>query len=105
MDHNEHKAIQQYMVEFVIPTPTPDYLYELVPEQQEAVHKLFGAGRLLTYTLSINRGKLWAVFLAGSESELLSYIDKMPITQYVEYQYSELMFHQSLKLLPSMSLN
>lgn len=105
MDPNDNKVIQQYMVVFVIPTPLPDHMFDMIPAQREEVDNLFSAGRLLTYTLSLDKSKLWAVFLAGSESELLRYIDMLPLSQYVEYDYQELMFHQSLKLLPSMSLN
>lgn len=105
MDHSEHKSVTQYMVEFTIPTPLPDDMFQMIPQQREEVDNLFTAGRLLSYTLSVEKNKLWAVFLASSESELLSYIDQLPLSKYIEYNYYELMFHQSLKLLPSMSLN
>ena len=95
----------QYMVEFVVPTPLPDELFQMIPEQRKEVDNLFTSGHLLSYTLSMERNKLWAVFLAGSESELLSHIDQLPLSKYMEYNYYELMFHQSLKLLPTMSLN
>lgn len=101
----ENRELSQYMVEFDVPIPFPDHLFTLINDQREKVDQLFTAGKLLTYTLSVDRSRLWAVFLASSESELLSCIDMLPLSKYMDYDYCELMFHQSLKLLPSMSLN
>ena len=93
------------MVEYKIPVPFPSELYHKIPDQQEMVQKLFTEGKLVSYTLAADLSKLWAVFMSSSESELLNYIDKLPLSEYMEFDYSELRFHQSLKLLPSMSMN
>lgn len=95
----------QYMVVFKVPHPITQEVIELIPEQRIMVEKLFSANKMLIYTLDAERTTLWAVFLADSESELINLIDRLPISQYMEYEYSELMFYQSLNLLPSLSLN
>jgi len=69
------------------------------------VEKLFTAGKLTMYSLAIDRSKLWALFLAESESQLISLIDRLPLSSYMDYNYHELMFHQSAQLLPALSLN
>lgn len=78
---------------------------EMVPRQRLVVDRLFDQGVLITYTLAANRSKLWAVFQADSESELLSYIDSLPMTKYSDYTYNEIMFHDSSQFIPSISLN
>ncbi len=93
------------MVEFKVPVPFPSELYHKIPNQQEKVQELFTSGKLVAYTLAADLSKLWAIFVCSSESELLTHIDKLPLSQYMEYDYSELRFHQSLKLLPAMSMN
>ena len=102
MDDN---SLYQYMVEFKVPVPFPQELYHKIPNQQDMVQKLFASGKLVSYTLAADLSKLWAIFVCSSESELLTHIDKLPLSQYMEYDYSELRFHQSLKLLPAMSMN
>ena len=93
------------MVEFYIPLPIDNEIYQLIPEQRKQVQILFNSGKLVAYSLAADKSKLWALIVASSESELIQIIDTLPLTKYIDYNYSELMFHQSLKLLPAMSLN
>jgi len=93
------------MVEFQIPYPFPMELEELIPEQRVAVHDLFLEEKLLSYTLAFDRSKLWAIFLAEEESELITLIDKLPMSAYLHYDYSEIMFHETIQYIPSMSQN
>lgn len=101
----EDTQIRQYMVDFKVPFMRDEEFNKLIPQQRKQVNDLFVGGKLLSYTLSANREKLWAVFLVSSESELLHTIDRLPLTVYMDYQYYELLFHQSLRLLPSLSMN
>ena len=99
------EGIKKYMVEFEVPFPFPDNLESLIPDQRMVVHELFMGEKLLTYSLSMDRTRLWAIFLAQSESELIHSIDTLPMTKYMSYNYSELMFHETVQYIPSMSLN
>ena len=96
---------KKYMVEFIVPIPFTEDLKSMIPDQQNAVYKLFLEEKLLNYTLSLDRTKLWAIFLADSESALITYIDKLPLSQYMNYDYKEIMFHEAVQLIPSISLN
>jgi hypothetical protein len=78
---------------------------EMVPRQRLVVDRLFDQGVLITYTLAADRSKLWAVFQSDSESELLNYIESLPLTMYSDYTYNEIMFHDSSQFIPSISLN
>ena len=103
MDQNDN-FVKQYMVEFQVP-PLSQGLLDMIPEQRDAIDKLFTAGKLLSYSLSSDKNRLWAVMSADSESELLTYIDKLPMTPYMDYDYEELMFYNTVAIMPSMSLN
>lgn len=93
------------MVVFDVPYPVTEEIVSLIPEQRTAVDKLFTGGNMIMYSLSNDRSKLWSVFLAETESELLSLIDKLPLSSYMDFSYHDLMFFQSSQLLPAMSLN
>ena len=99
------EGTKKYMVEFEIPLPFPKELEMMIPDQRLAVHELFMVEKLLSYTLSLDRTKLWAIFLAQSESELIHIIDTLPMSKYMSYNYAELMFHETVQHIPSMSLN
>jgi len=97
--------IIQYMVEFRVPDPITQEIISLIPDQREVVETLFTGGKLVIYSLAQDRSKLWAIFVASSESELLNLIDRLPLSSYMDYDYHQLMFHQSVQLLPALSLN
>lgn len=104
MDLN-NDFLKQYMVEFDIPQPLTDDFLEMIPDQRSVIDNLFTDGKLLSYTVASDRTRVWAVMIAESESELLSYIDMMPMTPYMDYDYNELMFYNTVHLMPAMSLN
>ncbi len=96
---------KQYMVEFDVYYQIDGEFEAKIPKQRNAISRLFEQKKLLAYSLSKERTKLWGVFLVSSESELIQIIEKLPLTPYMDYDYSELMFHNGLSLIPSMSLN
>ncbi len=96
---------KQYMVEFDVYYRIDSDFEDKIPLQRVAISKLFEQGKLLAYSLSKERTKLWGVFFVDGESELISLIEKLPLTPFMDYDYSELMFHNGLSLIPSMSLN
>lgn len=98
-------STKQYMVEFTILDPYNEDLERLIPLQRDKVSKLFQSGTLLTYTLKLDRSKLWGVFSANSESELVRILSNLPMHNFMDYDYSELMFHNSANQIPSVSLN
>lgn len=104
MEKNEQSG-RQYMVEFEISGLIIDELLDMLPEQTDAINDLFSSGKLISYSLSQDQSKLWAVFSCDTESELISYIDSLPMSNYLDYDYKELMFHNMVYLIPSMSLN
>ena len=100
-----NEFLRQYMVEFDIPQPLTDDFLEMIPDQRSVIDRLFTDGKLLSYTVAADRKRVWAVIIAESESELLSYIDMLPMTSYMDYDYNELMFYNTVHLMPAMSLN
>lgn len=101
----DNKVLKQYMVEFDVPYPLTDDILDLIPDQKEAIDELFTSGKMLSYTLALDRTRVWAIFLAEQESELISYIDYLPMTSYMDFDYKEIMFHNTAHLMPAMSLN
>ena len=93
------------MVEFDIRYADVEMFMSMIPEQRTIVDLYFRDGTLMSYSLNINRSKLWAVFNVENENKLLLLIDALPLSQFMDYNYHELMFHNSLHLIPSISLN
>lgn len=98
--------MNHYMAEFVLPGFLSQAFIELIPQQREYINELFEKGMITGYSLSADRHKLWVTFAAGSKSEVESLVRNFPIYQYVQYEITELLFHDSaMVLIPSISLN
>ncbi len=95
-----------YMVIFTLPDELDLKFLSLIPLQRMKVNQLFEDGKLMSYTLSMDRKTLWAVFTTQNEEELIQCIDKLPLTSYMTYEVQALMFNQISKPgLPAISLN
>jgi muconolactone delta-isomerase len=93
------------MVEFELPKLMDQSFMALIPDQQRMVMKLFKKGILKTYTLSLDRSKLWSVVAANSEFEVLEILNKFPLISYMRPQIIPLMFHNESSPVYQFSLN
>ena len=82
-----------FMVDFTLPEVLSDEFMELIPYQRAAVNKLFLEGKLVNYALSLENSKLWAVFNANSEMEVMDMITDWPLTEFMKVNISILTFY------------
>jgi hypothetical protein len=99
------KQMRAYMVEFAVP-PLTEEIASFIPQQRLIVGQMMGAGTLLTYSLSADRRKLWAVMVGHSTREIEESLKKFPLTRFMQFRINELMFHEAATAgIPNMSLN
>lgn len=98
--------MNQYMVEIDLPTLMTQQFISLIPAQRSMVNELMSDGKIDSYTLSMDRSRLWVIFLMDTESEVIELLESFPIIPYCEFELSELMFHNTMtRQLPVISLN
>lgn len=96
----------QYMVDFTLPTELPEEFVESIPRQRAMVNRLLSEGKILNYALSLENSKLWVVFSAHSESELMEMVQRLPLTRYMKVRISELTFFNAANsFTPAFSVN
>jgi beta-phosphoglucomutase-like phosphatase (HAD superfamily) len=80
---------------------------EAIPGHREHVNKLFAEGRLLSYSVSLNRDMIWCVVNAEEEQEAMETIIAMPLYKYfTDVSCTPLLFHNTLPAsLPGIFLN
>ena len=78
------------MVDFTLPDNLNEEFISKIPEQKNIVKRLLIEGKLLTYALSLESQKLWAIFNGDSEVEVLELISKLPLTKYMQVRISEI---------------
>jgi muconolactone delta-isomerase len=96
----------QYMVDFTMPQELPEDFVSQIPQQRAAVNRLLNEGRILNYALSLENSKLWVVFSAHSEGELMELIDSLPLSSFMKVRISELTFYNAAHpFSPAFSMN
>ena len=78
-----------------------------VPYHRQHINKLFAEGRILSYSVSINRNLIWCVINAEDEQEAMEMVLAFPLYQYfTEVSCHPLLFHNTLPIsMPGISLN
>ena len=94
------------MVEFELPTVMDEGFANRIPAQRLKVEELMEKGFLLSYSLSVDRQKLWCIFTANSETEVMESVAEFPLIKYMTPMITELMFHNMVTArIPLFSLN
>ena len=96
----------QFMVEFTMPPVLNDKFTSTIPAQRAKINSLFGIGKIVSYAVSLENLKVWAVFNAETETEANDLARELPLTKYMSYKVSVLTFMNVLTArVPSFSVN
>ncbi|UBM57453.1 hypothetical protein LAG90_11550 [Marinilongibacter aquaticus] len=96
----------QFMVEFDLPTPYSEDFLTKIPVQKMVVDEFMEEGKIISYALSLDRGRLWMIMNANSDFEVLDVLNEFPLIDDMHYAITELMFnHAGAIHVPAFSLN
>lgn len=94
------------MIDIDLPQPLPEEFIGLIPEQRAKVNALMGEGKISSYSLSMDRSRLWVVINAETPEDARGIVASFPLIAYIKFRMHELAFHNSVRLLrPQFSLN
>lgn len=87
----------QFMVDFTLPNTLTTNFMDLVPAQRAIVNRFLQEGKLSSYSLSLDKSKLWAVFNANSEVEVMDMVADFPLAGFMDMEISLLTFNHTSK--------
>jgi hypothetical protein len=94
------------MVEVKLPETLSAEFIALIPRQREFIDDMFNRGVVSSYTLAMDRTRLWVTLVAKNVREVRQVMDAFPIAEYVDYNVHELAFNNSAStIMPEISLN
>lgn len=94
-----------FMIEFDLPDAPDEEFFSLVPRQRYVINNLMAEGKVKSYSLALDRSRLWVIAQADSEFEVMEMIADMPLGPYMTPTVFELMFHNTYEVLVPFSLN
>jgi len=98
--------MKQYMVDIDLPDTITEEFMTLIPQQREQVNKLMLEGKINSYTLSMDRTKLWIILSAKSDGDVFRLLATFPMRRFMDAKIVELAFHNTITTaFPQISLN
>jgi hypothetical protein len=98
--------MNQYMVEVQLPVYMSDAFIALIPRQRALINKWLQQGVVTSYSLALDRSKLWVTFNVNSEEEVRLRLEQFPVAPFVDYTIFELAFSEVVDFsINTMSLN
>lgn len=95
-----------YMVSIKLPDELTEEFVALIPKQRACIDKLMDNGKVLQYSLSLNRTQLWVILVADSEKKAMDIISSFPLIHFMKPTIIELAFHNSVSNdLPKLIMN
>ena len=94
-----------FMIEFDLPETFNEEFLALIPRQRDMINQMLMDGKIKSYSLSMDRAKLWTVVAANSEFEAMEIIAQLPLTDYMTPMIHELMFYNASEVMLQFSLN
>ena len=95
-----------FMVEVSLPKGLSPQLVSKIPHQRMHINEMMQRGTISSYTLAMNRSKLWVCVSADNPQEVDDVISDFPIADFITYKINELAFHDTAhSLIHEFSLN
>ncbi|MFT4735268.1 MAG: hypothetical protein ACI9K1_002229, partial [Arcticibacterium sp.] len=70
------------------------------------VDEFMEEGKIISYALSMDKGRLWVIVNAQNDFDVLDVINEFPLIDQMQYSMTELMFnHAGAIMVPGFSLN
>jgi hypothetical protein len=97
---------KQFMVECAVPVELTEEFVRRIPAQQAMVKRLLVDGTLASYSLTLDRSKLYMILNVRDTASVYETIGRMPLGSYLEPTLiNELMFHNTAAAVMHFSLN
>lgn len=97
---------KQFMVECAVPAQLSEEFVRRIPAQQALVKRMLVDGTLASYSLALDRSKLYMILNARDTATVYETINGMPLGRYIEPTViHELLFHNTAAAVMHFSLN
>ncbi len=98
--------MNQFLIEIDLPAEPGQLFWDKIQEQRNKVNELMNRKKLISYSLSQDRQKLWCIMNAAHEFEVMELLAEFPLIDYMKPSIFPLMFHNSINLgIPAFSVN
>ena len=99
------QLMNQYLLDITLPQQITEEFVAMIPHQRAHIDSLMIKGMVTSYSLAIDRSKLWVTLLGRSEEEVIETFRSFPMSKFFEAKVYPLAFHNMTFSLAKVSLN
>ncbi|MDP2385667.1 MAG: muconolactone Delta-isomerase family protein [Bacteroidota bacterium] len=98
--------LRSYFVEIILINSLSPEFMALIPSQRKKVNKLMDEGTIVSYSLALDRSKVWMVMSAKDTETIMDVLASFPLIKFMKPDIHELAFHDNVHSgFPHLSLN
>lgn len=98
--------MKTFMFSIQLPTELTQEFISLIPKQRALIDKLMEDGKIIQYSLALDRSQLWVTIAANSERKAMELFSTFPLVDFMIPTIFELAFQNSISnQLPKMIMN
>jgi muconolactone delta-isomerase len=95
-----------YMICIQLPSELTEEFMSLIPNQRKRINELMDEGKVVQYSLAMDRSLAWVTIMANSEQKALDVLATFPLIRFMKPEIFELAFHNSISNeLPLLIMN
>ncbi len=68
---------------------------QLIPRQRAVVNAMMYEGKIVQYSVSLDRTRLWMIMIARDEHQVVDYLNEFPLSRFMDFTIHPLMFSNS----------
>jgi hypothetical protein len=96
----------EFMIDITLPEDLEEDFIAKIPEQRTMVNRLMLKGIVTSYSLSMDRGKLWITMEANTKQDIIKQLNAFPLISYFTYHIYSLAFYNAPVIkVPPFSIN
>jgi hypothetical protein len=102
----DFRSLHYFMANIVLPSDPPEEFFSLIPAQRMHINQMIRKGVITSYSLSLDRSRLWVTLRAHSEEDAAEMVSNFPLISWMEIEIQPLMFRETAgALMFPVSLN
>jgi muconolactone delta-isomerase len=91
----DRSQLSEYMVDIDLHDADSADFIRLIPSQRAIVNALMYEGKIVSYCVSMDRSKLWMIVIAKDEDQVMEYLSRFPLIDYMDCEIAPLLFSNS----------
>jgi hypothetical protein len=99
-------TMKSYLFSIKLPTELTKEFLSLIPKQRVKIDELMEEGKVIQYSLALDRSQLWVTISANSEQKAIDIFSTFPLIDFMRPRIYELAFQNSISnQLPKLIMN